>query len=127
MSAYEALLSIIKHYEALYSITLNANVNNIINDCDGILIQGSKDIILDNFSTDTRTIMKGDIFVGIKGEVFDGNTMYLEALEKGAKGCILNKDISLDKEDLKKYPDAFIILVSDTLKCLQTLAHLKRK
>ena len=103
------------------------SVNNIINDCDGILIQGSKDIILDNFSTDTRTIINGDIFVGIKGEVFDGNTMYLEALKKGVKGCILNKDISLDKEELKKYPEAFIVLVSDTLKCLQTLAHLKRK
>ena len=32
-------------------------------------------------STDTRTIKKGDIYLPLKGENFDGNSLYVQAFE----------------------------------------------
>lgn len=43
-------------------------------------------------SIDTRTIKKGEYFVPIKGPNFDGNKFINEALKKGAKGIITEKD-----------------------------------
>ncbi len=101
-------------------------LKDLIRLCDGKLIQGNEDEVLENFSKDTRTMQKNDIYVGIKGESIEGSIYYEEALNKGAKGCILNDCIDLNKEVLAKYADKFIVLVKDTVKCLQTLAAYKR-
>jgi len=101
-------------------------VKDIIKKCNGKLIVGNENIILDNFSKDTRTINNNDIYIGIKGEVFDGNNLYKEALENGALGCILDDTTNIDIDYLKKYQDRFIIVVKDTIKCIQTLAIYKR-
>lgn len=99
-------------------------VKDIINNFNGKLLYGNIDLELDNFSHDTRTINNGDIYVGIKGESFDGNNFYEDAFDKGAKACILdNIDINNIKD---KYKDKTIILVEDSLKCIQDLARLKR-
>lgn len=104
----------------------NLYVKDLIFECKGRLIKGEISTPLESFSKDTRTIKKGEVFVGIKGESFDGNTLYKEALEKGASGCILNNDIEYDIEFIYDYPDAFIVQVDDTIKCLQDLAAFKR-
>ncbi len=104
----------------------NIYVKDLIDLCKGKLIQGNLDTPLINFSKDTRTIKPEDIYVGIKGEVINGDIFYKEALEKGCIGCILNNDANLDDDVLAKYPEAFIVLVDDTLKCLQKLASYKR-
>ncbi len=104
----------------------NIYVKDVTQKCHGKLIQGTLDTPLINFSKDTRTIRKGDVFVGIKGDNFDGNNMYEEALEKGAIGCILNKDTVINEYYLNKYKDSFIILVDDTIFALQKLASFKR-
>ena len=101
-------------------------LKDLIRLCDGKLIQGNEDEVLENFSKDTRTMQKNDIYVGIKGVSIEGSIYYEEALNKGAKGCILNDSIDLNKEVLAKYADKFIVLVKDTVKCLQTLAAYKR-
>lgn len=99
-------------------------VKDIINNFNGKLLYGNIDLELDNFSHDTRTIKKGDIYVGIKGESFDGNNFYEDAFDKGAKACILD---NIDVNNIKdKYKDKTIILVEDSLKCIQDLARLKR-
>ena len=48
-------------------------VKDIIDKFNGKLLCGDINLVLDNFSHDTRTIQEGDIYVGIKGESFDGN------------------------------------------------------
>ena len=101
-------------------------VEDLINVCKGVLVKGNKDVILQNFSKDTRTLQKEDIYIGIKGDNFDGNLLYEEALKKGAKGCILNENIQLEEDVLKNYPNIFIVLVKDTIKALQELASFKR-
>ena len=104
----------------------NIYLKNLLDVYGGILINGNVDTELYNFSIDTRTLNKDDIFVGIKGESFDGSTKYIDALAKGVKGCILNDTVGINDEIISKYPDTFIILVDDTIKCLQELAKFKR-
>lgn len=102
----------------------NVYVKDIIEKCNGELLIGDKDLILENFSKDTRTIKENDAYIGIKGESFDGNKFYEDALNKGASCCILdNIDSTLD---LTKYKDKTIIKVPNTIECIQTLAKYKR-
>lgn len=97
-------------------------VEDIIKICHGELISGKKNTPCNSFSRDTRIINKGDVYLGIRGETFDGNTFYKDAIKKGAKVCILdNKDI-LDGG----YGKTSIVLVNDTVKAIQELAKYKR-
>ena len=100
-------------------------VNDILKKCGGVLINGNVNEILEDFSKDTRTIKKDDIYIGIKGENFDGNTLWKDALEKGAKGCII-QGIEFLEEDIANFKDKIIIKVDDTLEYLYKLAEYKR-
>lgn len=100
-------------------------VKDILKACNAQLIIGNEDEECNNFSKDTRTIKEGDVYIGIKGENFDGNKFYLEALEKGAKVCIL-QDLNVDLEKVKKYNNVTIIKVENTIIALQKIAKYKR-
>ena len=80
-------------------------VKDIINKFNGTLLLGDENLALENLSKDTRTINKGDIYIGIKGEVFDGNKFYKEALDKGASCCILD---NIPDNDYLNYKDKTI-------------------
>ena len=97
-------------------------VNDIIHICDGKLISGSEDTKCINFTNDTRKLKDGDVFVGIKGEVYNGNEFYKDAINKGARVCIIDDKNVLDGE----YDDASVILVEDSIKAIQELAKYKR-
>ena len=99
-------------------------VKDIIDICDGELVCGNIDLECINFCIDTRTIKKGNIFVGIKGDKFNGNTFYVDAFDKGARMCILDNDTIVDEKYINKKNT--IILVSNTITCLQQLAKYKR-
>ena len=77
-------------------------VRDIIRICNGLLYSGNDDMECVNFTKDTRTLNTGDIYVGIKGEVFNGNDFYKEAFDKGASVCILDRDTVID-DKYKKY------------------------
>lgn len=98
---------------------------DVINICNGKIVLGREDTVLENFSNDTRTINVGDIYLGIKGENFDGNTLYEEALQKGAKACIL-QSIDIKEEVKQKYTDRTIIIVENTMDAVQKIAEYKR-
>lgn len=68
-------------------------------------------------TTDTRTIQKGDLFVPIKGEKFDGHDFLSQAFEKGAICCLSE----VEKECLGP-----IILVENTREALRDLAEYYR-
>lgn len=101
----------------------NIYVKDLLRICKSKLLIGNPNLILENFSKDTRTIQKGDIYIGIKGENIDGNAFYEEAFQKGASCCILD---NIENIDLKKYEDKTIIKVENTIKCIQELATYKR-
>ena len=100
-------------------------IENIINITGGNLLTGNNEEICINFSKDTRTIKNGDIYIGIKGEKFDGNLFWKEALEKGAKGVIL-QNVKISEEEINKYVDKNIIIVENTLEALYKIASYKR-
>ena len=103
----------------------NITVKNIIEQCKGKLIIGDINKECINFSTDTRNIKPGDVYIGLKGEKFDGSNFYKQALKSGASVCIL-QNVEIDNETKSTYSDRSIILVKDTLKALQQIAKYKR-
>jgi len=99
-------------------------VKDIIEKFGGTLVCGNMDIEIKNISKDTRTIKESDIYIGIKGESFDGNKFYKDAFDKGAIVCILD---NIDVDDIDdKYRDKTIVKVEDTILCIQELARYKR-
>ena len=103
----------------------NLTVEDIVRESNGKLILGDKKFICRNFSKDTRIIEEGDIYIAIKGEKFDGNKFWKQALEKGAKAVIV-QDIDFSKEDLTKYKNKIIIKTKDVLESLYEIAKYKR-
>lgn len=100
-------------------------VKDIIAKCNGKLVIGNENDLCENFEKDTREIKKNDVFIGIKGENFDGNKFYEKALENGAKTCIL-QGVDITEDVLNKYSDRNIILVDDTIIALGEIAKYKR-
>lgn len=101
------------------------SVKKILEITNGKLIYGDEKIICKNFSRDTGTINIGDTYLGIKGENFNGSKFYMEALEKGAKVCIL-QDVKIDIENVSKYKNIAIVKVNDVVLALQQMAEYKR-
>ena len=98
-------------------------VRDILKVTKGKLIIGNLEEECENFCTDTRKIQKDDIYVGIKGEKFDGNEYYEEALEKGAKVAIIS---GIDVKNPEKFTNKTIILVEDSLIAFGQIAAYKR-
>lgn len=98
------------------------NVSDILRVCNGNLIRGDAEVICKSFSKDTRTINNGDVYVAIRGESFDGNIFYKDAINKGALVCLI--------DNLEVVDDSFdkgtIILVDDTVVAIGKLAKYKR-
>lgn len=97
------------------------NLKDILNIINGKLICGNINKKVSNFSKDTRTINENDLYFGIKGDNYDGNKFYLEAIKKGAIACIVDNKNAITKKM------GTIILVEDTIKALHLLAAEKMK
>ena len=81
----------------------------------GILFGDPVEVI--NFSIDTRTLNKGDVYIAIKGDRFDGHDFILEAEKNGAKAFIVSKQIQTDLP---------YILVKNTINFIEEIAILNR-
>lgn len=99
------------------------NVSDILRVCNGKLICGNENTECINFTNDTRKLNKGDVYVGIRGEVFNGNDFYKEAIKKGASVCILDDESVIAN---RKRKNIAIVLVDNSIKALQELAKYKR-
>ena len=69
-------------------------------------------------SIDDRTIRKGDLFIALKGDKFDGHDFIENAIKKGAYGIIVS-----DKKLADKYK---ALLVKDTKTALKQIAKFSR-
>lgn len=101
-------------------------IQDILNVTKGELIVGNKQQICKGFSKDTRNINDGDVYIGIKGENFDGNKFWKQALEKGAS-CVIIENIDFEKENIEDYKDKTIIKVENSLEALYKIAKFKRE
>ena len=88
----------------------NITVEDILNICNGKLICGDKKYNCENFCKDTRVLKNGDVYVGIKGEKFDGNTLYKQAIKNGAKVVPCYKGLRLMKVYNQRYNDSCVII-----------------
>jgi len=75
-----------------------------------------------NISIDSRTCLKNDLFIAIKGKNFDGHSFLQEVLNKGVKSVVI-------KEGMQRLlPSNFPCwVVNDTLEAFQKITLLKRK
>ncbi len=60
------------------------------------LVSGDPVQLVTGVSHDTRSIKKGDLYIALRGENFDGNKFLLEAAQKGAVAAICDRKISED-------------------------------
>ena len=87
-------------------------IKDIIKLCDGKLLSGDENIVINNIKIDSRKINDGDIYVGIRGEVNDGNIFFEDAINRGAKAIIVDNS-KLEQYNILlnngSYPDLKII------------------
>ena len=77
------------------------------------------------FSTDTRSLKKGEVFLAIKGEQFDGHDFVREAEKRGAQAAIVTNNWYLVNRRKKwKLP---LIVVRDTLDAYGRIAAEHRR
>jgi UDP-N-acetylmuramoyl-tripeptide--D-alanyl-D-alanine ligase len=77
-------------------------------------------------TTDSRRVTPGCVFVGLKGERFDGNLFVPQALEMGAAYAITDADQPMTCSQRQDYADR-IIRVDNSLLALQDLARAWRR
>src|SRR5579864_282968 len=83
---------------------------------------GDGNVSVERVSTDSRTIKKGELFVALRGENFDGHKFVEEVAKNGAAGAIV--DGSWTGKSAGKFA---VIRAKDTLVAYQTLAANYRK
>ena len=64
----------------------------IANACAAPLLHADPDLEVSGISTDTRKIKRGDVFLALSGDRFDGHTFLDAAAEKGAAAIIGEKE-----------------------------------
>ena len=101
----------------------NITVKEILNVTKGTLVYGNEEEICESFIKDTKVVNAWDVFVGFKGDTRDGGIFYKQALELGAKGCIINKTAN---EEIEEIEGKFLVTVEDTVEAIQNIAKLKR-
>ena len=82
-----------------------------------------KDILFTGVSTDSRKIERGDLFIGLKGERFNGDEFVSTASEKGAVAAMVNQSTGIKIKEL----GIPLIFVKDTRIGLGRLAGYWRR
>src|SRR3954467_8018843 len=87
-----------------------------------VLASGDGNVAVERVSTDSRTVKRGELFVALRGENFDGHKFIAGAAQAGAAGAMV------DEQWQESAPPDFVILcVKDTLRGYQNLATNYRK
>jgi UDP-N-acetylmuramoyl-tripeptide--D-alanyl-D-alanine ligase len=71
--------------------------------------------------TDSRAAGSGDLFIALRGPRFDGHAFVEEVLSRGAGAALVSREWAGGRANLP------VVVVGDTLKGLQDLAHAVRK
>ncbi len=87
----------------------------------GQLVQGDPGAVIENVSTDTRKISKGDLFIALIGERFDAHDFIDRAIASEAGGLVVSRPVDTGSWEKP------VILVKNTLEALQSLARHNRR
>jgi len=107
-------------------------VNELLRATKGRLLSGKKEGGIKGISIDSRTIIRGDAFIAIKGDNLDGHDFIEEAIRKGARAVVLQSQshpsLSLRTSKVTKSPVKIpFIGVKDTIKALGDIARFHRR
>lgn len=83
----------------------------------GRLLGKEARVRIKGISTNSRSLKKGELFIAIKGERFDGHDFLKEVVKKGASALLVSSRKNVPKISVP------IILVRDTTKALGDIAH----
>jgi UDP-N-acetylmuramoyl-tripeptide--D-alanyl-D-alanine ligase len=89
----------------------------------GAVARGGEQTEFSGVSIDTRTLRAGELYVGIRGERFDGADFSTAAIDAGATGVVVPRG----RTGSTGGPGAVVIEVDDTTVALQTLARATRR
>jgi len=99
-----------------------SELNEVLGDIKNLREEKINFFKFKNISIDSRTLLKNDLFIAIKGKNFDAHNFLPEVLKKEVKAVVI-------KEGMQKLlPSDFPYwVVNDTLEAFQKLTLLKRK
>lgn len=97
-------------------------IEEVLKATGGKLLQGGRSAFFKGISTDSRTVMEGELFIALKGARFDGHHFAKEVLEKKAGGVVIEED-KAGEIRWNGYRSRAVIAVKDTLSALGDLAH----
>ena len=80
-----------------------------------------KNVEFTGLTTDSRAVKAGELFVAFSGENFDGHNYCAKAVELGATGVLISKDVEGLPEDVA------VFKVPNTLKAFQEIARAYRR
>lgn len=75
-------------------------------------------------STDSRSVAKGNVFIALRGETFDGHTFIADAIRSGVSAVVVDADYEIPAGVRRS--DCTIVIVPETTKALGDLALLYR-
>jgi UDP-N-acetylmuramoyl-tripeptide--D-alanyl-D-alanine ligase len=93
---------------------------------NGRLISGNAEQRIARVSIDSRTVARGDLFIAIRGDRFDGHEFVAAALRGGAAGAVVSA-APADHEAGRGQPAPVVLLVDDTTRALQFIAREVRR
>jgi len=97
-------------------------IKDVLGDIKNLGERGIDSLNFKNISIDSRTCLKNDLFIAIKGKNFDGHNFLPDVLDKGVKSVVIKKGMQ------RLLPSNFPYwVVNDTLEAFQKLALRKRK
>ena len=108
---------------------IDGMAKKLVQALNGELLHGNQIEGFRGVSIDSRSIQPGELFFCIRGPHFDGHDFLEEVAKKNAAGIILSDREKVPPSFLSghKKESPFLILVGDTLKALQDLAHFHRQ
>jgi UDP-N-acetylmuramoyl-tripeptide--D-alanyl-D-alanine ligase len=95
-------------------------IAQIIEAVQGTLVQGPAKASVGAVCIDSRTVKKGELFIAVKGEIFDGHDFIDQVIAKGARVLVVHKPVKV------KDPRVSIIRVKDTIRALGDIARFHR-
>jgi len=97
----------------------------------GTLVAGAGESAFAGVSIDTRTLGRGELFIAIRGEHFDGTDFAEAAIERGATGVVVprgrGQNVTQAVGTAHTAEGAAVIEVDDTVAALQGLANAIRR
>ena len=95
----------------------------------GQIVSGRADIEVGGVTIDSRRVSRGDLFVAIRGQRFDGHQFVNDAVSKGAAGLVISDTaaVGVPVTDRADHEGPVVVVVPDTVRALQLMGRFVRR